>query len=191
MMLTLFWVLGVLAQQHAAAADDYTYNVSDTVYTKLTDQLHRLKRQRKPLRLKVNSHSGAGKTYFIRHHDAKYLGCELLDFDDFEGANRSSALLLAYDACAVLLGSAHLDKHSSLEDVAYVFVVPSLHDIRHNVAKRNEGVSKHHERWSNETYILKKREETLGKVFRGGRQRFPVFSSFEEGVRFCAEAYGV
>ena len=187
-MLTLLWVL---AQQHAAAADDYAYNVSDPVYTKLTEQLQRLKRQRKPLRLKINSHTGAGKTYFIRHHDAKYLGCELLDFDDFEGANRSSALLLAYDTCAVLLGSAHLDKHSSLEDVAYVFVVPSLKDIRHNVAKRNEGVSKHHERWSNETYIVKKREETLGKVFRGGRQRFPVFDSFEIAVLFCAEAYGV
>ncbi len=121
------------------------------------------------------------------------LSCkELLDFDDFEGANRSSALLLAFDTCAVLLGSAHLDKHSSLEDVAYVFVVPSLKDIRHNVAKRNENIGdKHHERWSNETYILKKREETLAKVFKGGRQRFPVFSSFEEGVRFCAEAYGV
>ena len=181
----------MLAQQHAAAAKDYTYNVSDPVYTKLTDKLHRLKRQRKPLRLKINSHSGAGKTYFIRHHNSKYLGCELLDFDDFEGANRSSALLLAYDTCAVLLGSAHLDKHSSLEDVAYVFVVPSLHDIRHNVAKRNPSGEKHHERWSNETYILKKREETLAKVFKGGRQRFPVFSSFEEGVRFCAEAYGV
>ena len=184
-------LLGLLVVQAAAVADDYTYNVSDPVYTKLADKLHRLKRQRKPLRLKVNSHSGAGKTYFIRHHDAKYMGCELLDFDDFEGANRSSALLLAYDACAVLLGSAHLDKHSSLEDVAYVFVVPSLKEIRHNVAKRNEGVSKHHERWSNETYILKKREETLAKVFKGGRQRFPVFASFEEGVRFCAEAYGV
>ena len=186
-MLPLLWLLVA----HAAAEADYSYNVSDPVYTKLADQLHRLKRQRKPLRLKVNSHSGAGKTYFIRHHDAKYMGCELLDFDDFEGANRSSALLLAYDTCAVLLGSAHLDKHSSLEDVAYVFVVPSLKEIRHNVAKRNEGVSKHHERWSNETYIVKKREATLGKVFRGGRQRFPVFSSFEEGVRFCAEAYGV
>ena len=188
MLITLLWVL---AQQHAAAADDYTYNVSDTVYTKLADKLHRLKRQRKPLRLKFNSHSGAGKTYFIRHHNSKYLGCELLDFDDFEGANRSSALLLAYDTCAVLLGSAHLDKHSSLEDVAYVFVVPSLKDIRHNVAKRNPSGEKFHERWSNETYILKKREETLAKVFRGGRQRFHVFSSFEEGVRFCAEAYGV
>ena len=189
MMLTLLWVL---AQQHAAAADDYTYNVSDPVYTKLTDKLHRLKREHKPLRLKVNSHTGAGKTYFIRHHDANYRGCRLLDFDDFEGANRSSALLLAYDACAVLLGSAHLDKHSSLPDVAYVFVVPSLKDVRRNVAKRNEAVGdKHHERWSNETYIVKKREQTLGKVFRGGRQRFPVFSSFEEGVRFCAEAYGV
>ena len=185
-------LLGLLVVQAAAAEADYTYNVSSPVYTKLTDQLHRLKRQRKPLRLKINSHTGAGKTYFIRHHDSKYLGCELLDFDDFEGANRSSALLLAYDACAVLLGSAHLDKHSSLEDVAYVFVVPSLKDIRHNVAKRNEALhDKHHERWSNETYIVKKREETLGKVFRGGRQRFPVFSSFEEGVRFCAEAYGV
>ena len=186
MMLWLLWALACHAK-----ADDYSYNVSAPVYTKLTDQLQRLKREHKPLRLKVNSHTGAGKTYFIRHHDAKYLGCELLDFDDFEGANRSSALLLAYDTCAVLLGSAHLDKHSSLEDVAYVFVVPSLKDIRHNVAKRNEGVSKHHERWSNETYILKKREETLAKVFKGGRQRFPVFSSFEEGVRFCAEAYGV
>ena len=188
-MLTLLWVL---AQQHAAAADDYTYDVSDPVYTKLTDKLHRLKREDKPLRLKVNSHTGAGKTYFIRHHDAKYLGCRLLDFDDFEGANRSSELLLAYDTCAVLLGSAHLDKHSSLEDVAYVFVVPSLKVIRHNVAKRNENIGdKHHERWSNETYILKKREETLAKVFKGGRQRFPVFGGFEEGVRFCAEAYGV
>ena len=97
-MLRLLWLWLLV---HAAAADDYTYNVSDTVYTKLTDKLRRLKRQRKPLRLKVNSHSGAGKTYFIRHHDAKYLGCELLDFDDFEGANRSSALLLAYDTCAV------------------------------------------------------------------------------------------
>ena len=105
-----------------------------------------MKRQHKPLRLKVNSHTGAGKTYFIRHHDANYRGCRLLDFDDFEGANRSSALLLAYDACAVLLGSAHLDKHSSLPDVAYVFVVPSLKDIRRNVAKRNEAVGdKHHE----------------------------------------------
>ena len=188
MLSLLLWLLAAAGH---AAAEDYTYNVSDPVYTKLADKLHRLKRQRKPLRLKVNSHSGAGKTYFIRHHNEKYMGCELLDFDDFEGANRSSALLLAYGACAALLGSAHLDKHSSLEDVAYVFVVPSLKDIRHNVAKRNEGVSKHHERWSNETYILKKREETLAKVFKGGRQRFPVFSSFEEGVRFCAEAYGV
>ena len=54
MMLTWLWVL---AQQHAAAADDYTYDVSAPVYTKLIDQLHRLKRQRKPLRLKVNSHT--------------------------------------------------------------------------------------------------------------------------------------
>ena len=186
MMLWLLWALACHAK-----ADDYSYNVSAPVYTKLTDQLQRLKREHKPLRLKVNSHTGAGKTYFIRHHDAKYLGCRLLDFDDFEGANRSSALLLAYDACAVLLGSAHLDKHSSLPDVAYVFVVPSLKDIRHNVAKRNEGVSKHHERWSNETYILRKREQTLAKVFPGGRQRFPVFDSFEIAVLFCAEAYGV
>ena len=182
----LWWALACHAK-----ADDYSYNVSAPVYTKLTDQLQRLKREHKPLRLKVNSHTGVGKTYFIRHHDANYRGCRLLDFDDFEGANRSSALLLAYDACAVLLGSAHLDKHSSLDDVAYVFVVPSLKDIRHNVAKRNEGMSKHHERWSNETYILRKREQTLGKVFPGGRQRFPGFDSFEIAVLFCAEAYGV
>ena len=82
MMLWLLWALACHAK-----ADDYSYNVSDPVYTKLTDQLQRLKREHKPLRLKVNSHTGAGKTYFIRHRDAKYRGCRLLDFDDFEGAN--------------------------------------------------------------------------------------------------------
>ena len=145
-----------------------------------------MKRQHKPLRLKVNSHTGAGKTYFIRHHDANYLGCRLLDFDDFEGANRSSALLLAYDACAVLLGSAHLDKHSSLPDVAYVFVVPSLKDIRRNVAKRNEAVGdKHHERWSNETYIVRKRERLWEKCFAAGASGSPSFLRSKR-ARFCA-----
>ena len=75
MMLAFIWLLA-----RAATAEDYTYDVSAPVYTKLTDKLHRLKREHKPLRLKVNSHTGAGKTYFIRHHDANYRGCRLLDF---------------------------------------------------------------------------------------------------------------
>ena len=169
--------------------DDYTFNVSAPVYTTLAGRLRRLKRDRKPLRVKVNSHTGAGKTHFIHKHNASFRGCTLLDFDDFDGANRSSALLLAFDTCTVLLGSAHLDKHAALEDVTYIFVVPSLAGVRHNVAKRESGVGKHKARWSNETYIRKKREETLGKVFKNGRQRFPVFDSFEGGVRFCTDAY--
>ena len=48
MMLAFIWLLA-----RAATADDYTYDVSDPVYTKLTNQLQRLgpRRRRRLLRL--------------------------------------------------------------------------------------------------------------------------------------------
>ena len=190
MLITLLWVL---AQRHAAAADDYTYNVSDPVYTKLTDKLHRLKREHKPLRLKVNSHTGAGKTYFIRHHDAKYLGCKLLDFDDFEGANRSSALLLAYDACAVLLGSAHLDKRPLPRcGLRLRRAVPEGHRAQRRQAQRSGRRQTPRATGPERDVHRQKAGSRAGKRrFGAGASGFAVFSSFEEGARFCAEAGSV
>ena len=130
MMLWLLWALACHAK-----ADDYTYDVSDPVYTKLADKLHRLKREHKPLRLKVNSHTGAGKTYFIRHHDANYRGCRLLDFDDFEGANRSSALSWRTTRARCCWGRLIWTSTRQYDRLRRA----SLKDIRRNVAKRNAG----------------------------------------------------
>ena len=44
------------------------------------------------------------------------MGCKLLDFDDYAGANRTGQLLLAFRDNAVLLGSAHTEKFD-LDDV--------------------------------------------------------------------------
>ena len=171
-----------------ATSTSYTFNVSAPVYTTLARRLRWLKRNRKPLRVKINSHAGAGKTHFIHKHNASFLGCTLLDFDDFDGANRSSALLLAFETCSVLLGTVHLNKPAALVDVVYIFVLPPLTDLRRNVAARSAR-RKHKARWSNDTFIRKESETTLGEVFKNGRQRFPAFDSFEGGLRFCADAY--
>ena len=60
------------------------------------------------------------------------MGCQLLDFDDYAGANRTGQLLLAFRDNAVLLGSAHTEKFD-LDDVAYVYVVPRRQRVKLNV----------------------------------------------------------
>ena len=60
------------------------------------------------------------------------MGCKLLDFDDYGGANRTGQLLLAFRDNAVLLGSSHTEQFD-LDDVAYVYVVPRRQRVKLNV----------------------------------------------------------
>ena len=123
-------------------SDDYAYDLSSPVYVALKAQLRRLRAENKPLRLKINSHPCAGKSYFILKHktgtgrkaplEASFMRCKLLDFDDYAGANRTGQLLLAFRANAVLLGSAHTEQFDQ-PDVAYVYVVPRRQRVKLNV----------------------------------------------------------
>ena len=147
-----------------------------------------------PLRIKVNSHPCAGKTFFLVHHKRGFLGMRLLDFDDFHGARRTSILLQSYNRSVALLGSAHQEPQN-LTDVAYIYVVPTRERLKKNIKRRKWGGrrrQKQHDTstWSNETHILRLRARALSKVFaKGGAQREPVFYTFEEGLRFCVDAY--
>ena len=81
--------------------------------------------------------------YFVCHYwiflrapagavEASFLGCQLLDFDDYVGANRTGELLLSFQDNAILLGSAHTEQFD-LDDVAYVYVVPRRQRVKLNV----------------------------------------------------------
>ena len=184
-------------------SDDYTYDLSSPVYVALKAQLRRLRANNKPLRLKINSHPCAGKSYFIFKHkvgtgrkaplEASFMGCQLLDFDDYVGANRTGRLLLSFPDNAVLLGSAHTEQFD-LDDVAYVYVVPRRQRVKLNVKKRQYSGRRQKrlhdlKTWSNSTHIMLLRQRALARVFVRGAQRWPVFYAFEEAIRFCAKAY--
>jgi hypothetical protein len=169
----------------------------------LKAQLRRLRTENKPLRLKINSHPCAGKSYFIFKHkagtrrkaplEANFLGCKLLDFDDYAGANRTGQLLLSFRDNAVLLGSAHTEQFD-LEDVAYIYVVPRRQRVKLNVKKRQYSGRRQkrlHDpaTWSNASHIMLLRQRALARVFVRGVQRWPVFYAFEEAIRFCVKAY--
>ena len=115
-LIGLLQVLAVDARLAVASntvSDDYTYDAASPVYVALKAQLRRLRTENKPLRLKINSHPCAGKSYFIFKHkvgtrrkaplEASFLGCQLLDFDDYVGANRTGELLLHRARHALLL----------------------------------------------------------------------------------------
>ena len=147
-LVTLIGLLQVLACDTRlvvasnTVSDDYTYDAASPVYVALKAQLRRLRAENKPLRLKINSHPCAGKSYFIFKHktgsgrkaplEASFLGCQLLDFDDYVGANRTGELLLSFQDNAILLGSAHTEQFD-LDDVAYVYVVPRRQRVKLNV----------------------------------------------------------
>ena len=220
-MKTLAALLAVLAYS-SSATNDYTYNTSAPVYTRLSSRIRRMKADGKPLRIKINSHPrgpvslldarrgsasslvarrrkivlhrSAGKTFFIHKSHRTFLGCRLLDFDDYKGARRTSALLLSFNRSAALLGSAHTES-GNLTNIAYLYVVPPLQRVKSNI-KRRKTAGRRRKRgrskatWSNETHIVRLRQRALAKVFgKDGAQREPVFYSFEEGLRFCVDAY--
>ena len=79
------------AVRRGYAFKEYAYNTSSPVYSELSSRIQRMRAERKPLRIKVNSHPCAGKTFFLVHHKRGFMGIKLLDFDAFRGARRTSS----------------------------------------------------------------------------------------------------
>ena len=187
----------------------FNYSTTSAVYADLTKHIKDIKRRGKPLRIKVNSHPCAGKSYFINQaHNGSYMGCKLLDFDNYRGSKRTSSLFLLKPSewnkkdfvgptdCAALLGTAVINEEKAMngvneggqfDDVAYIHVIPPLRQVRMHIKSRQ--AVRGYAKWANATKILEARTKALDFVFQDGVQVEPVFYTYEEGLKHCVDAY--
>lgn len=87
-----------------------------------------------------------------------------------------------------------IEPQTSIDDVAYVYVVPRRQRVKLNVKKRQYSGRRQkrlHDpaTWSNASHIMLLRQRALARVFVRGVQRWPVFYAFDEAIRFCVKAY--
>ena len=62
---------------------DFPIDFNLPVYKELVEQIKRLKRESKTLRIKVNSHPVGGKSTFIKNNNKNYRNYKLIDFDSY------------------------------------------------------------------------------------------------------------
>ena len=187
--------------------NDFEYNVSSSVYLRLTNQIQQLKAHGRPLLIKINTHPCAGKSFFIAQHKnatqrrGSYMGCKLLDHDSYLGPERSSTLLTRFKTNAALLGAGGASESSGRrsyrkaailprsKDVVFVHVIPRTAQTMSNLQGRQRGSgSKSTGAYSRKEPVLKARAEALLLVFNDGIQVEPMFHGFDEALQFCIDA---
>ena len=173
-------------------------NFSSPIYSRLRAEISRLKVEKKPLLIKINSHPCAGKSYFIKSMNHTYRGLRLIDFDWHRGSNRTSELLMTFESSAVLFGTAIQADTSELAgenektkfgDVMYVHVLPLIAILKERIKKRLKQRGGNASGWANPDAIFAARSKALLHVFEGKHQFEPLFSSFEEALQFCVDAF--
>jgi len=177
--------------------NDPEYDLTSSVYSRLAAKIKTLNRDGKPLLIKINSHPCAGKTTFISKYKGTYLGCKLLDFDNYHGDNRTSSLLLPLNTTTAMFGTGdnkHMwhdsvsDDHGQFDDVVYIYVTPRLAQANARIVARQTKV-KAKGGWANATKILTARANLLSHAFNDHVQVEPLFYSFRDGLDFCLGAY--
>eukprot|EP00729_Bicosta_minor_P014052 gene14052-32841_t len=189
----------------------FDYNIASAVYTNLNNYIKDIKRRGMPLLIKINSHPCAGKSYFISQHSATkryhglFMGVRLLDYDGQNGSNKTSSLLLRMTNNTALLGSAVFypgkekngvnEGAQRFDGVVYIHVIPTLEQIRLQIKRRQEiaknefGQDPNVHYWMKAENILIARTKAIALVFQNGVQVEPVFNTFEEGLKYCVDAY--
>lgn len=166
---------------------DPEYDITSSVYSSLARKIKTLKMQGKPLLIKINAHPCAGKTTFISKYKGAYLGCELLDFDNYSGNNRTSSLLQPLKTNTVLFGTYNATYHGKFDNVVYIYVTPRLEQVKAQIVARQKE-RKTTSGWANATAVLKRRATLLSHVFKDRVQVEPFFYSFKDGLDFCIAA---
>ena len=167
------------------------YSLTSPIYKRLTEQIQKLKREGKPLLIKVNSFPCAGKSYFIKRNSAKYKGLTFRDMDDTRfGPGRTSASLLVPGSSknTILFGTQiHAayrvkeggNEKEKLENIVYINVIPTLPQIRLNIEIRARHYRKNTKNineafkykkgirnWWNATTVLNARTQALTFVYK-------------------------
>ena len=135
--------------------------------------------------IKINSHPCSGKTSFIKQHHGIYKGIMLLDFDDYDGINKTSRVLHEFNPDAVKTDVAMLGNNASEEkygvehsaNIKYVTVLPPISDINRNITSRK--MLGNNRKWSNEKKIYLSRENTYRLAVKYSE---PIFCSFQDAL---------
>jgi len=170
------------------------------VYVQLTNRIRRIKHARKPLRIMINSHPCAGKSFFKNSNKNYFMGCKLEDHDKLgPGMKRDSSYLLQDNKRVknntALLGemSAH---HGSYIDVVYIHVIPPMTIIEQNIVRREKDIvagrlHKNHHRWAVLGPVTMRRRGALLNAIKEEVLLEPLFATFQEGLEFCINTYNI
>ena len=163
------------------------YSLTSPIYQRLTEQIQKLKREGKPLLIKVNSFPCAGKSYFIKRNSAKFKGLKFRDMDDTAfGPGRTSASLLKHGSSenTILFGTqvhaAYREKtggneKGKLKNIVYINVIPTLPQTRLLIEIRAQShrktgaileYKKGKQHWWNATTVLNARAQALKFVYK-------------------------
>ena len=176
-----------LTESGMVPAEEALLNRSSEAYLRLIRKIQTMKRTGSPLLIKINSHPCAGKSTFIQRHQGTYRNCQVLDFDSYTGARRTSDLLLSFTKPTALLGTNDNDPRRH-HTVAYVYVTPRLAQVQAQLKSRQRSWGKA-SGWANASIVLAVRKRLLDEVFQGATQTEPLFWSFQEALDFCLDAY--
>ena len=178
--------------------EDIIINTDNKIYQELSIKIQTIKKQGKPLLIKINSHPCAGKTTFIKRHSGNYNSCKMYDFDNFqEGKNKCSDMLIEKKRNSILFGCSggglnrphgreeDYDKH---ENVIYIFIFPKLTNFYKNIVHRQlkRGTMTG---WSHPKNILNYRNNMYKLIIKNKTQIRPLFYSFQEGINYCVQEY--
>lgn len=179
--------------------DDIIIDTNNKIYKELSIKIKNLKKNEKPLLIKINSHPCGGKTTFIKRYKNRYKGCKIYDMDkcNAKDAGKTSYMLLEKKCNSILFGTTggsepkpfdrHID-YDRYENVIYIFAFPNLincyRNIIHRQIKKGFGRS-----WSHPNDVLTYRYNMYKLIIKDNVQIRPLFYSFEEAIDFCLKKY--
>lgn len=171
-----------------AFIEDYDVDYSSKIYINLKNKIFTLKKENKPLLIKINSHPCSGKSTFIREHNKKYKNLILYDMDDETDIDMRKSFLIAdkKDNC-VLFGAIEKER---FDDVIYIYVMPKLQELYKNIVNRQIKHSNCNS-WADPIKIKNSRHKLYERITKkkDNTQFKPLFYSFNEALDFCIDTY--
>lgn len=173
--------------------DDIEIDFNDKPYNDLKSKILKIKKDGKPLLIKINSHPCCGKSYFIKKNKGYYKNFKLLDFDNYKDSNRTSKKLLNYNTNTILFGCS---EDSIYSNVIYIYVILSKKNMNRNLKNRQTSIPLIqyiyillNKGWIDSKKIINSRNELQKNLIKDNKLTKPLFYSFQEAIDYCYNIY--
>lgn len=173
--------------------NDIEVDFNDKPYIDLKSKILKIKKDDKPLLIKINSHPCCGKSYFIKKNKGYYKNFKLLDFDNYKDSNTTSKKLLNYNTNTILFGCS---EDSTYSDIIYIYVILSKKDINRNLKNRQISMPiiqyiyiLFNIGWYDSKKIINSRNKLQRQLVKDSKLTKPLFYSFQEAIDYCYSIY--